>query len=158
MALVHENLYQSSNLAEISVREYILSLTNNLFSSYHIDRKHIALKVESGDISMNPDTLIPCGLIINELVTNSLKHAFKDARKGEISIEIREGERGMFTLVVQDDGIGIPEDINGPDDGSLGFKIVYALADQLDGNIEIDRTSGTRFVIKIKQDTEKSWI
>ncbi len=155
MALVHEKLYQSSNLAEISVREYVQSLAGNLFSSYHVSRKHIELLVSVGEISMNLDTLIPCGLIINELVTNSLKHAFKDVHEGKIWIEINEVSKDEFRLVVRDDGCGVPEDFEKFLSGKMGFRIVNALVGQLDGKMEIDGTEGTRYVITIFQSSEK---
>jgi PAS domain S-box-containing protein len=157
MALVHEKLYQSTNLAEISVREYVHSLAENLFKSYHVSNKRIALEVNIDDISMNMDTLIPCGLIINELVTNSLKHAFKYVKEGSIGIEITEIEKDEFRLMVRDNGCGLPEGAEIAMSDTLGFMIVNALVTQLDGNMEIDRTEGTRYTIKIFQSPPKDW-
>ncbi|HEB01842.1 MAG TPA: PAS domain S-box protein [Nitrospirae bacterium] len=157
LALVHEKLYQSSNLAEISVMEYVQSLAGNLFSSYHVSTKHIELVVNVGDVSMNLDTLIPCGLIINELVTNSLKHAFKETEQGTIWVEMFEDKKGEFRLVVRDNGCGMPEGFEEDSlSNTMGFRIVNALVKQLEGDMEIDRTDGTRYTINIFQSPDKS--
>ncbi len=155
MALVHEKLYQSSNLADISVRDYVQSLAGNLFHSYLDGTKHIELVVSIGDVSMDLDTLIPCGLIINELVTNALKHAFRETDKGKLWVEMSEINKDEFRLVVRDNGRGMPEGFEDSQSGKMGFRIVNALVKQLGGNMEIDGTEGTRYTINIFKSPEK---
>jgi PAS domain S-box-containing protein len=147
MALVHENLYQSENLASIDFREYIEALTSGLFQSYGGDADKITFSILMDDISLGIDTAIPCGLIINELVANSLKHAFPHGKKGEIKIELHSVD-DTLELIVSDNGRGIPGDIDFKKTESLGLKLVTVLAeDQLDGEITLDMEEGTTFHI-----------
>ena len=143
MALVHERLYQSQDLARIDLAEYIQSLTNYLFRSYGADSNVITLKINADDILLDIDTAIPCGLIINELVSNSLKHAFSGGREGEICIELRADDDGRSTLIVSDNGVGFPEDLDFRNTESLGLQLVNMLTRQLEGTIELDRSDGT---------------
>ena len=145
MALVHENLYQSKNLASIDFRKYIETLASGLLQSYGGNANKITLNIMIDDISVGIDTAIPCGLIINELVANSLKHAFPHGRKGEIKIELHSvGD--TFELIVSDNGKGIPENIDFENTESLGLMLVTILAeDQLDGEITLEREGGTTF-------------
>lgn len=147
MALIHERLYQSKDLARIGFAEYTRKLAADLFHSYGVNQSVIALKVNVDDVLLNVDTAIPCGLIVNELVSNSLKHAFPSGRKGEICIEIRSGEGGKLTLIVSDNGTGFPGDLDFRNTGSLGLRLVNILTAQLDGTIELDRSGGTAFKI-----------
>jgi PAS domain S-box-containing protein len=147
MALVHEWLYQSPDLARIDFAEYVRSLANHLFQSYGVNANVIQLKINVDDVSLGVNTAIPCGLIINELVSNSLKHAFSDGREGEICIEVRVDRDGKHTLMVSDNGVGFPEDLDFRDAGSLGLQLVNTLVDQLEGTIELDRSGGTAFKI-----------
>ncbi len=110
----------------------------------------IALRLDVDKISLNMDTAIPCGLIIHELVSNSLRYAFPDGMRGEISIAIQR-EDHTLTLVFKDNGIGIPADLDWRDTKSLGLRLVISLVDQLDGTIELDRTAGTAFTIVAKE-------
>ncbi len=143
MGLIHEKLYKSESLANIDFSEYIKDLTQSLLRSYGVSADNIALKIE-GNVCLGIDTAIPCGLIINELVSNSLKHAFPD-RKGEITVSLRS-DNGCIELIVSDDGVGIPDDIDFRTTESLGLHLVTILAeDQLGGTITLDRTAGTAF-------------
>ncbi|MBC8228587.1 PAS domain S-box protein [bacterium] len=143
MALVHERLYQSQNLAKVDFASYIKDLASRLFRSYETSGR-IALSMDVPDVFLSIDNAIPCGLILNELVSNSLKHAFPEGRDGEINITLRPYE-GKFELVVSDNGVGIPEDLDIKNTESLGFRLVTSLVSQLDGEIELSRADGTEF-------------
>jgi len=145
MGLIHEKLYKSESLAQIDFSEYIKDLAQSLFRSYGASASNIALKIE-GNVCLGIDTAIPCGLLINELVSNSLKHAFPD-RKGEITIVFRS-DNGCIELIVSDNGVGIPDDIDFRTTESLGLHLVTILAeDQLGGEITLNRSTGTAFHI-----------
>ena len=150
MALIHEKLYLSLDLARINFVEYARSLTRNLFSEYGINPEAVTVKIDINDVFLNANTAIPCGLIINELFSNSLKHAFPDDRKGEIKITMYERKDDEFTLIVSDTGIGFPEDVDFRNAGSMGMQLVTSLVAQLDGTIELDRGNGTSFKMKFK--------
>jgi PAS domain S-box-containing protein len=143
MTLIHEKLYRSKDLANIDVAEYIQNLSSNLFRSYSAGR--ISLKTQVDDILLGIDTAIPCGLIINELVSNSLKHAFPD-KQGEIVVNLHRDD-GKLTLIVRDNGVGFPEHVDFRNTDSLGLQLVCTLTDQLDGEVELSRAGGTEFRI-----------
>jgi len=147
MALIHEELYQSTDLARIDFSEYIRNLTNHLFQSYGVNLGVISLNINAEDVSLGIDTAIPCGLIINELVSNSLKHAFTDGREGKIGITISTTSDHQFTLIVDDNGVSFPKGVDFRNTQSLGLKLVNMLVKQLEGTIELDKSSGTRFRI-----------
>ena len=146
MALVHEKLYQSDDLSRIDFGEYIKSLADDLRSSYGLGSQNVKLKIDVDEIRLGVDTAIPCGVIVNELVSNSLKHAFPGGRSGEIVISFREVD-GQYTMVFKDDGVGIPEDLDISRPSSLGLTIVNALVGQLDGAIDIGRNGGSEICI-----------
>lgn len=150
MALIHERLYQSKDLGKINFANYIQSLGTRLFHSHGVNPETIKLNLSVSDIFLGIDTAIPCGLIINELISNSMRHAFPDGRNGEISIKI-DSNNGKFILIVRDDGVGLPENLDFKNVKSLGLKIVAALASQLDGSIEHYSTGGTEFKITFKE-------
>ncbi|MCI0487428.1 MAG: PAS domain S-box protein [Blastocatellia bacterium] len=150
MALMHEQLYKSSNLAEIEIGKYIQELVNHLSGSYGDNPAHIRLKIEAEDIRLDIDTAIPCGLIINELVSNSLKHAFPDGRKGQVKIDLHSADDNEFALTISDNGIGFPESMDFKSTRSLGLRIVNSLVDQLKGKIELGTGQGTEFRVAFK--------
>jgi len=155
MALVHEKLYQTDDLARINVAEYIRSLSMNLFHSYTVN-PGIKLTLDVGDVYFNIDTAVPLGLIINELVSNSLKYAFCDQDDGEIHISLKEtDESGVYHLKVWDDGVGFPSDLDFNNTNSLGLKLVNTLVDQLDGEINMVDDGGTGFHIIIQEQNYK---
>jgi len=155
MALVHEKLYQTDDLARINVAEYIRSLSMNLFHSYTVN-PGIKLTLDVGDVYFNIDTAVPLGLIINELVSNSLKYAFCDQDDGEIHISLEEtDESGVYHLKVWDDGVGFPSDLDFNNTNSLGLKLVNTLVDQLDGEIDMVDDGGTGFHIIIQEQNYK---
>jgi len=147
MALIHEKLYRSEDLARIDFAEYVRSLTNSLFGSYGVNSDAIKLKVNVDDFSLGLDTAIPCGLVINELVSNSFKYAFPDGRGGEIRIDLHTDNDGRLALIVSDNGVGLPEGLDFRNTGSLGLQLVNTLVNQLDGTVELDRSGGTEFKI-----------
>jgi len=150
MALVHEKLYRSADISKIDLDEYIRFLGNSLFQYYGMKGRGIVFTTGIKDITLDINAAIPVGLIINELISNSLKYAFPDGRKGEISITItREGR--VLSFLFKDNGIGIPADFDWRNAESLGLRLVNSLVDQLDGTIELDRTAGTAFTIVVKE-------
>jgi two-component sensor histidine kinase len=139
MSLIHEKLYQSEDLAHIDFSEYIGDLTKELFRSYRFNTDKLVFKADIEDAIIGVDTAIPCGLIINELVSNSLKHAFPGGREGEIQIALRrvdglesgtQHEKSeMFELTVRDNGIGMPEEMDFRNSESLGLRLVSTLSE-----------------------------
>lgn len=151
MAMVHESLYQSSNLARITARDHIKNLAAALLSSESTGA-HIQLETAIEDISLDLDTAIPCSLIVNELVTNAIKYAFAGRQEGTLRIALSRDGDGMLTLSVGDDGSGLPHDhdINSTD--SLGMKLVRRLVtSQLKGTLEIVSENGTTFVMRFSE-------
>ncbi|MDO9035216.1 MAG: PAS domain S-box protein, partial [Methanoregula sp.] len=150
MALVHEKLYQSTDLAKLDLGNYIQFLGDNLFQFLGMKGKGITLTMDIRDIFLAIDTAIPLGLMINEFISNSLKYAFPDGRTGEISLTIHRQDHTL-SILFKDNGIGIPEDFDWRNAGSLGLRLVCSLVEQLDGTIELDRSSGTAFTIVLKE-------
>ncbi len=152
MSMIHEKLYRSENLASINFGEYIKNLANDLFKSYKMSVARVALKMELSDITIDINSVVPCGLIVNELITNSLKHAFPDRRKGEIKISLHKNEDAEIELVFSDNGVGIPEDIDYRNTDSMGLRLIFNLTEhQLGGKVELDRSRGTEFRITFKE-------
>ena len=143
MALVHEKLYQSDDLAKVDFADYIQSLSAALFRSYDFKSKTITLKLEVSPVFLNVDTAIPCGLILNELVSNSLKHGFPNDTPGEILIQLDANADQSFSLIVQDNGVGFPEAVDFKKSKSLGLQLIFGLAKQLQGAIEMSGNQGT---------------
>jgi len=151
MALIHEKLYLSENLSKIDLKEYIDELVSGLFQSYGISEDKVALNINAENVLSGIDSAIPCGLIINELVSNSLKHAFPEDESGEINIFIRSTDEDMVELIISDNGVGIPKDLDFRKTESLGLRIVNVLVEnQLHGEITLNRDKGTEFKIKFR--------
>ncbi|MFA0834752.1 MAG: PAS domain S-box protein [Methanobacterium formicicum] len=149
MAMIHENLYRSQDIGYINFRNYVETLLYDIFNSYHVDKGSINLNTQIESLKMDIETAMPCGLIINELATNSIKHAFPD-RNGTIKIDLKsDGE--FYILSFADDGIGLPEDANPKKSKKLGLMVVKTLVNQLNGLIEIERGNGTKFTIKFRE-------
>ena len=151
MALIHEDLYQREDLARVDFSDYIRNLTENLFASYGVARGLVALAIDVEDIRLVVDTAIPCGLIINELITNSLKHGFPKGGKGTVSITFQSDEDGTLSLILADDGVGFPEGVDFRKTKSLGLQLVTILVEQLGGTMDLDREGGTTFRIRFKE-------
>ena len=143
MALVHERLYQSEDLSGVNAAEYFRDLASYLHRSYASASGQVSLKVDVDPISLGIDVAIPCGLIISELVSNALKHAFPDDRQGQILVQLHLVQGGRCILVVSDDGIGLPEGLDLETTESLGLHLVNRLVAQIEGSIELDRSGGT---------------
>lgn len=151
MALIHERLYQSENLAKINFAEYLRSLVTDLFCSYGVNPDTIIRRITGDDVSLSIDAAIPCGLIVNELVSNCIKHAFPEGKKGEICVDIHSGDDNRFTLTVHDNGVGFPRDLDFRTTKSLGLQLVVTLTDQLRGTIGLDTGNGTAFKVTFRE-------
>ncbi len=147
MAILYEMQHQSQELASVDLAEYIKKLTAHLFSMYRKRAENVRLRVNVTDVPLDLKKAIPCGLIVTELVSNSLKHAFPSGGEGEISVEICRDRKGKSTLTVRDTGTGLPEGIDFRSSPSLGLKLVMDLIQQLNGTVEVGRENGTEFKI-----------
>ena len=145
MALIHEKLYRSVDMARVDFRDYAEGLTAGLQRSY-FPGPGVRVFADIESVSLDIDLAIPCGLIINELVSNSLKYAFPDGRTGEIRVGLARDESN-YTLTVSDNGIGLPSGLDFRDTPSLGLQLVNMLVSQLEGTIELDSAGGTMFRI-----------
>jgi PAS domain S-box-containing protein len=161
MALIHEELYKGGGFETLNFSPYIKELSENLFQTYSFGNINIKLKLDLAENAFfDIDTAVPLGMIVNELVTNSFKHAFPYKKEGEIQIVLQREENGdciksinedcnsTFMLIVSDNGIGVPEDLDIENLDSLGMQLVTSLVDQLDGELELKRDNGTEFTIR----------
>ncbi len=166
MALIHEELYKGGGFETLNFSPYIQELAENLFRTYRLGNTDTSLNMDlEEDLFFDMDTAVPLGMIINELVSNSLKHAFIGRDKGEIRIKLcrekteecinsieeskdEDCKSTIFNLTVSDNGVGIPDDLDIEDLDSLGIQLVTSLVDQLDGELELKRNSGTEFSIR----------
>jgi two-component system response regulator len=147
MSLIHEKLYRSKDLAQIDFRQYVSDLVRNVTALNGGGPAGAVVRMEIGEVRLDVNKGIPCGLIINELVSNSIRHAFPNGRKGEIAVKMQRNRGGKVLLVVSDNGIGFPGDLDFRATKSLGMQLVVSLVGQLDGEIELDRREGTVFTI-----------
>jgi PAS domain S-box-containing protein len=160
MALIHEHLYQASDLSQIEFDEYLHTLVSYLFRSYGVG-EHITLAIATNGLTLTLNTAIPCGLIINELVSNSLKYAFPNDRPGHISLSLQREQSDhpdvgeQIILIVADNGVGIPEAVDLQTTTSLGLRIVRNLVDQMKGKIVLNRDSGSSFQISFPQTSDR---
>lgn len=158
MALIHEKLYQSKDLVRIDFSDYMRSLTDNIFSIYRTGVDSVDIKLDIKEFYIDIDTAIPLGLIVNELVSNSLKHGFPKERmwgergksRGEILLSLCSDDEGRVIFVIRDNGVGLPKDFDFRKSESLGLKLVNDLVDQLEGSIEHQRGKGTFYKIAFK--------
>jgi PAS domain S-box-containing protein len=148
MALVHEKLYKSQNLASVDFSEYVAGLVNELYKTFGVTQKEIGLSINITQKEVPVDIAIPCGLIINELVSNSLKHAFWDVKTPKaIDITMHHNDEGRYTLTVSDNGSGVKGNVDLQTAPTLGFQLIWALKDQLNGQISVNGEKGTTFRI-----------
>jgi PAS domain S-box-containing protein len=150
MSLVHERLYQSSDLARIDFAGYVQDVTTHLLRSYQTGQRGIRLRVDVDPVSFNIDTAIPCALIINELVSNALKYAFPNGRDGEIRIRMNQINGDNLSLVISDNGVGFPTKFSWEQTDSLGLQLVRSLTDQLNGTVEYRNGKGSEFDIRFR--------
>lgn len=157
MAVIHEILYGSSNLAKVDFAAYTDRLTQEIANSYGTSIREIQIHINAHETYLGTDTIIPCGLIVTELVSNAIKYAFPDGKRGEIQIYLRVVEPHRYELVVMDDGVGLPPGLNIHNNSrTLGLQLVCTLVRQLQGTIEVESGSGTRFKIYFTDCEEQS--
>jgi PAS domain S-box-containing protein len=161
IAIVHEKLYQSRNLANIDLEEYIRSLIGHLFQTFLVDPAAIRLDIAVDQVALDIEQAIPCCLIINELVTNALKYAFPDKKAGAISVVLKaDAQSGgrtapsQYLLVVSDNGVGFPSGVDFRNTASLGLQLVMTFVEQLGGTISLDTRQGTVFSIRFSETTK----
>jgi PAS domain S-box-containing protein len=151
MSLVHEKLYQSRDLSKIDLAGYIRSLAVHLFQVNLIDPDQVRMETDFEDIALDVNTAVPFGLILNELISNALKHGFPKGRKGTLKIRLRRGAGGEVILRVADDGVGFQGNLDFRNAESFGLKIINLLVKQLDGVIDLDRKGGTAFIVTFRE-------
>ncbi len=156
MALVHEALYQSENLEQVEASLYIQKIITSLRASSLRNTENLRVKTDMKDISFGINTAIPCGLIVNELVTNSLKHAFPSGREGEIIVTLESTGEEECQLTVHDNGVGMPQHIDLQHPESLGLDLVASLVRQLDGTAEFATDEGTEFCVRFRGSNSNS--
>ena len=148
MALIHDKLYRARDLARVSFGEYVRDLTNNILTSYALPARSVRVRLDIDDLSLSLDYAVPCGLILNELMSNCLKHAFPVGHSGTVYIGFHaEGEEELC-LVVRDDGVGVPADVDLGRTSSLGWRLIRALVEQLGGVVQCQTAGGTSVEIR----------
>jgi len=147
IAMVHERLSQYRDLSQIDLGQYVRTLAREIFASAGMQDGRVTLTVKVDEVDMDIDRAVPCGLILNELLANALAHAYGPEQGGEVRVGLTGDDEGLV-LTVADDGCGLSQDIVGSSAGSLGLKLVYALARQLAGQVEVDRNGGTAFHVR----------
>jgi len=151
MGLIHEELYQSKDLAQVDFAAYIQNLSSNLFASYGKEHSNVDLVIDAAHIEMIVDTAIPCGLIVNELISNSLKHAFPTEKEGEVRVNFHSMGDGVYRLSVADSGVGLPVGFDFRRSKSLGLQLVTVMTELLGGTIELNQDGGTTFTITFRE-------
>jgi len=148
MALIHQMLYESKEFARVDFRRFLESLVARLVASYGSDTGRIALSINAVEVHLPISVAIPCGLVVNELISNALKHAFSGDARGEIKIDLASEAADRAVLSVSDDGVGIPEACNIEQAGTLGLQLVTLLAEQIGADLTIRRSAPTRFELR----------
>jgi two-component sensor histidine kinase len=152
MSMVHQKLYESRDLSNINMAEYIRDLVALLMKSHAVAPDRVSVDLELEDVSMLIDSAIPCGLVVSEIVANSFKHAFPDGRRGRIRIGMRIAEGDTAELLISDDGIGMPEGFQLAKDGKMGMKTLFTMVNhQLQGSIQLETTAGVSYSIRFKR-------
>jgi two-component sensor histidine kinase len=146
MALIHEHLYRSENLDRIPLAAYLQSLATIISGTFSGRHVNLVTSLEATDVSI--ETALPLGLIANELLTNAFKYAFPHHQDGEIQVHLRKENASEFSLLIKDNGVGLPDSFSLDSEKSLGMFIVRLLVEQIDGHIEISRRNGTAFTIR----------
>ncbi len=148
MALIHESLYRSTDLARIDFSGYIKKLIIHLLAMYRAGTENVKLTTEVDDIYLDINRAIPCGLIVNELVSNALKYAFPDNMRGEIEVKMYSDKNDKYGLIISDNGMGFPENVDFRHTQTLGLQLVTDLVKQLNGKIKLEKGKGTTFKIE----------
>ncbi len=149
MALVHEKLYQTKDLSSINLEDYIKSIISDIISLYRIDTSAISTEINIEGIELDLESAVPCGLIINELLTNAFKHGFPDNRSGVLSVDFRKTD-DTYTLIIKDNGVGLPEGFDYNEESTLGLRLVKVLTGQLGGTLQIKSDKGTEAMVIFK--------
>jgi two-component sensor histidine kinase len=153
MSAVHESLYSSKNLSEIELKVYVTKISRTLIQTYSTNPANVKFNTDSEEIKIGINQASPIGLIINELISNSLKYAFPNEREGKIDVSMKKTDNEL-NLVIKDDGVGMPDDLDWKNSKSLGLKLVRTLVEnQLDGSVDMESTNGTKFTIKFNIET-----
>jgi two-component sensor histidine kinase len=147
MLLLHEGFSESDDFAAIDFSQYVKNLIKHIISAYKVDNEKIKVKNKVDSIMLDIDAAIPCGLIVNELLTNAVKNAFPKGKSGKVSIEFKIDNQDNYFLTIKDDGIGLPNDLNFKNSETMGFKLVNTLVNQLKGSTIFSREGGTNFQI-----------
>jgi PAS domain S-box-containing protein len=150
MSFIHETIYRTADFSRLEFMDYIKTIASNLIQSYRSAATRVDFVPDMQSVGLNLDQAIPCGLIINELVSNALKYAFKGRKKGVLTVVLRE-EEGEIILAVKDDGVGLPKDFAYEKNNSLGIQLVYALLEQLDASMKVNQSNGTEFFISFRR-------
>lgn len=150
LGYVYEHLYRSKEIGMIDFSEYTARITQSLMREYSQSSQRIHIQCDVHNVTLNPDTSVPLGLLLNELISNALRHAFPGNREGNIVVSMHPHNAGYYSLVVRDDGVGIPGHIDIRKTQSLGLLLVSSLVSQLDGTIELKRDQGTEFTIQFR--------
>ncbi|RQP12357.1 MAG: sensor histidine kinase, partial [Parapedobacter sp.] len=150
IALIHTKLYQQQSLSRLNIQEYIEQLSVHLLSVYNIGKKDVRFFVQAQDVSLDIDTAIPLGLILTELMTNSLKYAFVNRNDGEIHIEVKHEGAKDYELIFKDNGVGIPEGKLTQTQETLGFRLIHSLTRQLAGIIQYTFGEFSMYNIRFK--------
>ena len=151
IAILHEKLYQSDDLAKIKFDEYVKILAEDLLYLYELDEGNIKMIIDIEDVSLNIETAIPCGLIIDEIVANSLKYAFPNEREGIIKIELHSDDYNQFNLMIRDNGVGMPQEFDPEKADTFGMQLIKYLTKQLKATIELDKNNGTKYNLKFNE-------
>jgi two-component sensor histidine kinase len=154
MALIHERLSGQERIGGIDMKLYLQDITNFLISSYEVAQNRIQFQIECNDLFLGIEQAIPCGLIANEVITNSLKHAFPNHAEGKVSIEFSRNGK-TCQLKIADNGVGMKSNVGDEESGSLGLRLVRLLIDQLRGTLDFDGNRGTSFLIRFESTVEK---
>ncbi len=150
MALIHERLYGSKDVGRINLGHYVRELSDFLMRAYAAEAGGISLALEVEDVSLELDRAVPCGLILHELLSNTLKHAFAPGEIGSVRIELSLGDDLMSELTVSDTGCGLPEEFDPETPGSFGLQLVHLLVQQLGGSLEYEHLEGTTVRIRFR--------
>jgi two-component sensor histidine kinase len=148
MALIHQTLYQSNDFAEVDFSQFLDALVPRLVGSFGVDPERIRLAMAPTTVRLPINAAVPCGLILNELVTNAFKHAFPDGRNGKVGLELSPDGNGGVCLAVSDDGVGLPADFEIGQTATLGLQLIVLLTEQLGGTLTIERSNPTRFSVR----------
>ena len=147
MAIVHEKLYRSEDLSKVDFNEYIISLIRYMYQIYGIDPSQIRMNISVKDIFLDINSAIPCGLIVSELISNALKHAFPEGGEGEINIIFDQTNQGKYRLIVEDNGVGLGKNIDIHNTDSFGLQLVNMLTEQLQGKFTLGGSGNTSFQV-----------